>query len=444
MGGQTSKDGRQCLSVFAETHNMDAILSVGSTIAISSVGSSIGVRLPAEQHQTCIYLDYNATSPIFPEVAVEMTPFLFTHFGNPSSGHVFARPCAAALKLARERMAKLIGCDVGEILFTSCGSESDNHAITGVVAASRERLDGATPHVVASTIEHPAILECLSALQTEGRLTYTLVPVDAEGLLTAAQVAEAMTPNTVLVTIMHSNNEIGTLQPIGEISKVAKAKGAVMHTDAAQSFGKVPVKAKELGADLITCVGHKFGAPKGVAALYVRKGTPMHKLLHGGGQESGLRAGTENVLLISGLGKAADLYETEASSTTAHLSSLRDHLQATLVKECTAIGVNVRVNGPLDDAKRLPNTLSISVEGLSASVLLHNLQDMLAASAGAACHTGGGPAISGVLKAIDLPEAFALGTLRLSVGRHTCREDVDRAVDLIMEEVNSQCLQPKK
>eukprot|EP00976_Prorocentrum_cordatum_P019083 387119-Prorocentrum_minimum.AAC.1 len=408
--------------------------------AMSSNGSSIGVRLSAEEHQSCVYLDYNATSPIFPEVAEEMQPFLFHHFGNPSSGHVFARPCAAAVKLARERVAKLIGCDPGEILFTSCGSESDNHAIVGVITAARERLAGATPHIVSSNIEHPAILECLSALAAEGRLTYTLVSADAEGLVSAAQVTEAMTENTVLVTVMHSNNEIGTLQPIAEIAKVAKAKGAVMHTDAAQSFGKVPVKAEETGADLITLVGHKFGAPKGVAGLYIRKGTPIKRMLHGGGQEAGLRAGTENVLLISGLGKAAELYEMQASETTAHLSALRNKLQTTLMERCSALGVEVMVNGPRDDTKRLPNTLSISIKGLSASALLGKLQDTMAASAGAACHSGGGPAISSVLKAIKLPEAFALGTLRLSTGRHTCSEDIDRAVDLIMAEVKSQCV----
>eukprot|EP00240_Pyramimonas_obovata_P001355 CAMPEP_0118943372 /NCGR_PEP_ID=MMETSP1169-20130426/38191_1 /TAXON_ID=36882 /ORGANISM="Pyramimonas obovata, Strain CCMP722" /LENGTH=429 /DNA_ID=CAMNT_0006888617 /DNA_START=142 /DNA_END=1431 /DNA_ORIENTATION=+ len=425
MGAKGSKQGA-CASSTRET--------MGSTV------SSIGERLPAEEHKSCVYLDYNATSPIFPEVAEEMQPFLFHHFGNPSSGHVFARPCAAAVKLARERVAKLIGCETEEILFTSCGSESDNHAIVGVISAASERLAGATPHIVSSNIEHPAILECLSALAAEGRLTYTLVPVDGEGLVSPAQVAEAMTPNTVLVSVMHSNNEIGTLQPIAEIAKVAKAKGAVMHTDAAQSFGKVPVKADETGADLITVVGHKFGAPKGVAGLYIRKGTPIKRMLHGGGQESGLRAGTENVLLISGLGKAADLYEVQASETTSHLSTLRDKLQAVLVEKCTALGVEVMVNGPKDDAKRLPNTLSISIQGLSASLLLSKLQNTMAASAGAACHSGGGPAISAVLKAINLPETFAMGTLRLSTGRHTCTEDIERAVDLIMAEVESQCV----
>lgn len=397
----------------------------------------LGQRLAGETHERCIYLDYNATTPIFPEVAEEMTPFLHEHFGNPSSGHAFGRPCVAAVATARSRVAALLGCSEHEVVFTSCGSESDNHAIVGVVAAAKERLQGRVPHVVTTNIEHPAVIECLVALAAEGRLTYTEVPVDTEGLVTAEAVAAAMTGETVLVTVMHSNNEIGALLPVAAIAAACKAPGVVVHTDAAQSVGKVPVKVDDIGADLITVVGHKFGAPKGVAALYVRRGTPIARLLHGGGQEKGLRAGTESVILLAGLGKAAELAESEAAQTSAHMRTTRDRLQAALLERCAAAGVEARVNGPRDDARRLPNTLSISLRGLQAAPLLTEVSDVLAASAGSACHAAGA-SISAVLQAIRLPEELAVGTLRLSVGRHTTAEDVEAAVEIIMQAVARQ------
>eukprot|EP00854_Cymbomonas_tetramitiformis_P017507 gene17507-20844_t len=395
----------------------------------STVRYAPGVKLPDEEHKTCIYLDYNATTPIFPEVADEMQPFLMRYFGNPSSNHAFGRPCNAAVKQARERVAKLVGAKQEEIVFTSCGSESDNWAIRGVVAAAVERSKEQhperefVPHIVTSNIEHPAIEACLKSMASQGALAYTEVGVDKEGLIQPEAVRAAMRPETVLVTVMHSNNEIGSVQPIAAIADVAHSQGSLLHTDAAQSMGKVPVKADEINADLITVVGHKFGAPKGVAALYIRHGTSIKNMFFGGGQESGRRAGTENVLLIAGIGKAAEIAEREAAETSAHMRAMREELSQKLLEEFGS--EDVRINGPHDASKRLPNTLSISIKNLIASQLLAEIGERVAASAGAACHSGGGPAISAVLKAIQLPKEYALGTLRLSVGRHTTREDID-------------------
>lgn len=234
---------------------------------------SIGARLSGSTHDTCVYLDYNATTPIFPEVAAAMEPFLWEHFGNPSSGHAFARPCKTAVDVARSQVARMLGCRPGEVIFTSCGSESDNHAIASAVEHAVVAKNIATPHVVTCSVEHPAILEYLIAAQAAGRLTYTAVGVSEGGVVDPADVAAAVTPNTCLVTVMHANNEVGAVQPVAAIAAAARAANpdVVVHTDAAQSCGKIPVKVNDLGVDMCTIVGHKIGAPKGVAALYVRE-----------------------------------------------------------------------------------------------------------------------------------------------------------------------------
>eukprot|EP00775_Hariotina_reticulata_P006142 gene6142-6379_t len=378
-----------------------------------------GLGSPLSHLDDCVYLDYNATTPIFPEVAAAMQPYTYSMFGNPSSVHTYGQQTRSAVDKARQQVSTLINCLPDELYFTSCGSESDNWALWGAVMAKRGTVQG-VPHVVTSVIEHPA-----------GLCSFTAVPVDAQGLVAVEDVVAAITPNTVLVSIMHSNNEVGSLQPIAGIVQAVKqaAPGVLVHSDAAQSLGKVSVDVKELQVDLLTLVGHKFGAPKGVAALYVRKGVKLVNLLSGGSQEKGSRAGTENVLLIVGMGAAAEVVSTEATAQQLHLQTMRDRLAAGLMevfpKEL------VRVNGPTDDRQRLPNTLSLSVRGLAASSLLQQLSHKLAASAGAACHSSGGPAVSPVLSAMRLQPEYAVGTLRLSVGRHTTAAEVDRAVQLI-------------
>ena len=290
------------------------------------------------------------------------------------------------------------------------------------------------PHVVTSNIEHPAVVEALKAFREDGLLEYTEVAVDSEGLLPLDAVAAAFRDETVLVSVMHSNNEIGALQPIAAIAELAHERGAVLHTDAAQSLGKVDVDVKALGVDLLTVVGHKFGAPKGVAALYVSEalGDDFPSFLHGGGQEGGLRAGTENVLMIAGLGKAAEIAHEERAAIQDNMRARTAQLEALL--RAGLPGAEVRTNGPRDAARRLPNTLSLSIDGLRASAVLAELSEEVAASAGAACHTGAA-SISSVLAAIGLEERFAFGTLRLSVGRSTTEADVAEAARRILAKV---------
>ena len=430
-----------------------------STVAPPRGVGSIGSRLPGPTHDTCVYLDYNATTPIFPEVAAAMEPFLWEHFGNPSSGHAFAKPCANAVAKARNQVSDMLGCTPDEVVFTSCGSESDNHAVASAVDLfnrdnnqmvddQNQKVDDQNqnqrliPHVVSTAVEHPAILEYLRAKEAEKVLTYELVPVNDEGLVDPRDVAAAVTERTCLVSVMHANNETGAIQPVAKCAQLCKARNpkVLVHTDAAQSCGKIPVKVNELCVDMCTIVGHKIGAPKGVAALYVQKGAPFSKLLHGGGQEGGRRAGTENVLHVVGLGAACELVEAESTVLPRHLAAMRDELARRIEVGLGGIdGSGVRVNGPADDSKRLPNTLSVGVKGVSASQLLDVLKDDVAASAGAACHTGDAAAsVSAVLTAMNVPEEYAIGTLRLSVGRHTGPADVERGAACVVNAAIAQ------
>ncbi|KXZ56275.1 hypothetical protein GPECTOR_1g240 [Gonium pectorale] len=444
----------------------NAILNVaseGSDLGHPPFGG-VGIALPHLTRIGCIYLDYNATTPIFPEVAREMAPFLYEHFGNPSSGHTYGRACKAAVDTARRRVASLISAqDPAEVHFTACGTESDNWAIYGAVMAARQRQrqaggasssssysPSAPPHVVTSAVEHPAVLVHLEHLQQQGLLTYTAVPVDGEGLVSPSDVAAAVTPATVLVTIMHSNNEVGAVQPIADIADAARAAaaavggsdgggGLLVHTDAAQSTGKVELEVGSLRVDAMTLVGHKFGAPKGVAALYVRRGVQLANYFYGGGQEGGRRAGTENVMQVVGLGAAAELAEAEGPALRSHMAAMAQRLLAAVLRGVRPEDRDkLRLNGPSDASRRLPNTLSLSIRGLNSPLALQRLSEQLAASAGAACHSGDAQSVSAVLRAMKVPVEYAAGTLRLSTGRHTTPQEVDRAAELILAEARRQ------
>ena len=390
-----------------------------------------------------IYLDYHGTSPIFPEVTEALHPFTFEHFGNPSSSHAFARPCKAALEVARGRVASLLGVDAGEVVFTSCGSESDNWAVDIALDRFRARRGGdALPVVVTSAVEHVAILSYLRHLEGRGRVRLAVVPVDAEGVVRLdALPGDARAEDVALVTVMHSNNETGAVQPVAAIARTAKARWphALVHTDAAQSVGKVAVRPRELGADLATVVGHKFGAPKGCAALYIAASVgDVTPFIVGGGQEGGRRAGTENVMLAAALGAAALVAERELDAIAAHMRACRDRLLAGIRAGLRRAGVDVeralRVNGPRDAARRLPNTLSLSVRGLPAARAVAELGDRVALSAGSACHAGAS-SMSAVLRAMGMDEDFGLGTLRLTCGRHTTAEEIDAAAALLVDKI---------
>ena len=362
-----------------------------------------------------IYLDYNATTPIDPLVAEAMMPYVHGLYGNPSSGHFFGRAARAGVDHARGQVASLIGCATDDLIFTSGGTEANNHAIKGVAWANRGRRN----EIITSTIEHPAVTEVCRWLEGNGfRITY--VPVDEYGMVDPCQVQDVISPDTLLVSIMHANNEVGTIQPIAEIAEIAHRNGSLMHTDCAQSVGKIPVRVDDLGVDLLTIAGHKLYAPKGIGALYIRPGIRIEKLMHGANHEQDRRAGTENVIEMAGLGKACELIEQNLSQFANHMSRMRDRLEQGLL----SVSADRRVNGDLE--KRLPNTSSLAFRGLEADRLLANLPTV-AASAGAACHSDR-VEVSHVLAAMQVPTDYAMGTVRFSVGRFTWPDDIDRAI----------------
>jgi cysteine desulfurase NifS/selenium donor protein len=363
-----------------------------------------------------VYLDYNATTPVDPAVAEEMIPFLTSVFGNPSSIHAFGSEARVAVERARKRLAGLLGCHPDEVIFTSGGTEANNLAIRGIAFANHSKGN----HVITSSIEHPSVSEVCRYLERFD-FRITRLPVDRFGQVDPADVEKAITPSTILITIMHANNEVGTIQPVGEIGGIAEKFGIPFHTDAAQSIGKIPTEAEKMKAGLVSVAGHKFYAPKGVGALYLRRGVKIEKLIHGADHEQNLRAGTENVMQIAGLGKASEICTREQDSLK--LKFLRDRLHAGI----EAIIPEVRLNGHPD--RRLPNTLSLGFPGVDAPTLLDRMKGV-AASAGAACHAGSA-IISGVLDAMKVPAEYARGTLRFSVGRMTTEAEVDRAIPLI-------------
>lgn len=360
-----------------------------------------------------VYLDYNATTPLLPEVVAAMLPCLREHFGNPSSGHVYGSRARSAVVHARAQVAVLLGCDAEEIVFTSGGTEANNLAIRGVAAVVQGRS-----RVVTTAIEHPATERPCAWLQSHGwRVTRVGVGVDGRADVGAAR--EAIDDETALVTVMHSNNETGVLQPVAEWAQLARTAGALVHTDAAQSVGKVPVRVRELDVDLLSIAGHKLCAPKGVGALYVRRGTPLDPLLLGAGQERGLRPGTENVASIVGLGAACETVGRDLAQAAARLTELRD-----LLWERLASGVRgLALNG--HPALRLPNTLSVRFPRASGQVVLEGAPEV-AASTGSACHAGQESA-SPVILTMGIPADAALGTVRLTLGRSTTDSDVERA-----------------
>lgn len=366
-----------------------------------------------------IYLDYNATTPVDPRVAEAMLPFLTEHFGNPSSNHIFGQAAKKAVDQARQQVADMLQAHLDEIIFTSGGSESNNYAIKGAASALRDKGN----HIITSAIEHPAVLEVCAYLETSG-FNVTYLPVDESGLVHLEEVKKAITPQTILISIMHANNEIGTIQPIREIAELAHQHDILVHTDCAQSVGKIPVWIDELQADLVSIAGHKLYAPKGIGALYVRRGLKLQKQMHGADHERNWRAGTENVLEIVGLGKACELVGSDFEASNAHLKKLRDHLESKFQEKFS----NVRVNGNLE--QRLPNTSSISFKDLEANTIISELSDTVAASAGAACHAENVD-VSGVLQAINLPLEYAMGTIRFSVGRFSTTDELDRALEYI-------------
>ena len=367
-----------------------------------------------------IYLDYNATTPIDPEVAEAMRPYLFEHFGNPSSSHWYGIQTKKAVDEARRQVAALLHCNSEEVVFTSGGSESNNYAIKGTAFANREKGN----HIITSAIEHPAVLEVCKYLADKGfQITY--LPVDEFCLVKPRELKKSITPQTILITIMHANNEVGTIQPIAEIAKIAKEHGIVFHTDAAQSVGKIPTRVDELEVDLLTIAGHKLYAPKGIGALYVRGGIRLEKLIHGADHEQDLRAGTENVLEIVGLGQACEIAKRDLEKNTRHMQKMRDLLYAGLRQQWGEI----RLNGHPE--KRLPNTLSVCFKSIEANILLAEIESV-AASAGAACHSDS-VRVSSVLEAMQVDLEYAMGTVRFSTGKMTTEEEVNHTVAVFVK-----------
>ncbi|HEY82762.1 MAG TPA: aminotransferase class V-fold PLP-dependent enzyme [Dehalococcoidia bacterium] len=369
-----------------------------------------------------IYLDYNATTPIAPAVREAMLPYLAEHFGNPSSSYFYGQQAKEAVAQARRQVAALIGAAPEEIVFTSGGSESDNQAIIGVALANKERGN----HIITSRIEHPAVLNTCRYLEDRLGFRVTYLPVDGHGLVDPDEVNRAITKGTILISIMHANNEVGTVEPIEEIGRIARERGILFHTDAAQSCGKIKVDVNQLNVDLLTIAGHKLYAPKGIGALFIRKGTRIDPFIHGAGQESGRRAGTENVPYMVGLGVACEIAQKLLPSYQKEVKSLRDALHAKI--EAGLGKEKVRLNGHPE--KRLPNTLNLSIKGIVGEELLRQTPE-IAASTGAACHAGSTEP-SSVLLEMGLSRKWALGALRLTLGRWTTAEEIDAAGDLIV------------
>jgi len=369
-----------------------------------------------------IYLDYNATTPIHPEVLETMLPYYRDSFGNPSTIHFFGQETKKATEEAREKVASLLGANPEEIVFTSGGTEADNFALKGVAFALEEK----GRHIITSAIEHHAILSTCQYLEKRGfKVTY--LPVDRHGWLDPQKVQDAITKDTILISIIYANNEVGTIEPISEIGEIAQRRGVYFHTDAVQTVGKVPVKVDKLKANLLSLSAHKFYGPKGIGALYIRNGTHIHSLIHGGHQERVHRAGTENVPGIVGLGKAAEIASREMEEEVKRIENLRNKLEKKIKENIP----HVYVNG--HPSKRSPNTLNVSFEFAEGESLLLNLDlKGIAVSTGSAC-TAGSLEPSHVLKAMGVPPQLAQASLRFSLGRDTKEEDIDRTVETLKE-----------
>jgi cysteine desulfurase len=375
-----------------------------------------------------IYLDYNATTPVDLEVFEAMVPYLKEHFGNPSSSHAYGKVTKEALNKARKKVAKLLGSEPDEIVFTSGGSESNNHAIIGTALANQKK----GKHIITSRIEHPSVLETLRYLEEKFGFKVTYSAVDKYGVVNPSDVEKLISKETILITLMHANNEVGTIEPIQEIGQIAKEKGVIFHSDAAQSCGKIPVNVDKLNVDLLTIAGHKLYAPKGIGALYIRNGTSIDKFVHGAGQEQKRRAGTENIPYIVGLGQACEIAAAGTRDFGQRIKTLRDRLHTNILD---GLGADkVKLNGHPE--QRLPNTLNISIHGVIGEELLRQTPE-IAASTGSACHAGSTEP-SAVLLAMGIARERALGALRLSLGRWSTKEEVDEAARLIVHSVQSK------
>jgi cysteine desulfurase len=381
------------------------------------------------QNMAPIYLDYNATTPLDPAVVDSTLPYLREQFGNPSSSHSFGKTAHEAVQRARQQVAELLGAEPEEIVFTSGGSEANNHALKGAVFTRLGGIFGRwlrEAHIITSAIEHPATLQPCEFLKRFG-CRVTVLPVDRQGTVDPDTVRKAIDRRTRIISIMHANNEVGTLQPIREIAAIARERGVLMHTDAAQSVGKLPVNVDELGVDLLSIAGHKLYAPKGIGVLYVRRGVKLEPLIHGASHESGRRAGTENVPYVIGLGTACSLARQSLPQASERLRQLRERLWQHL---CSALGEQLSLNGHPEH--RLPNTLNVNFAGHIGAELLQKIPE-IAASTGSACHEGS-VCLSPVLQAMGVPVGVGRGAIRLSVGRFTTEEEIDRAGEAIVRQ----------
>ncbi len=372
-----------------------------------------------------VYLDHAATTPVDPRVIESMQPYLTEDWGNPSSVYALGRRARRALDDARDRLAQLLACRANEVIFTGCGSEGDNLAVKGVALALAETRG--RKHLVTSTVEHHAVLHACQWLERHMGFEVTYVEVDSAGRVDPGAVADAVRPDTAIVSIMYANNEVGTIQPIAEIARAARTANeeVVVHTDAVQAGGLLPMDVEELGVDLLALSGHKFYAPKGVGLLYVRRGTPLLHLISGGGQERGLRAGTENVPYIVGMATGLELAHQEREARVAHVTRLRDRLVAGVLERVP----RSRVTGHPE--LRMPNSASFAIEGADGESLLLNLdQQGIFASSGSAC-TSGSLEISHVLRAMRIPESEARGSLRLTPGVRSTDAEVDRLLEVL-------------
>lgn len=365
-----------------------------------------------------IYLDYNATTPLDPRVVEAMLPYLKDNFGNPSSDHYYGKITKEAVNKARKQVSALLGCKENELIFTSGGSESNNFAIKGIAFANKERGN----HIITSQIEHPAIINPCRYLEKFGfKITY--VPVDKYGLVNPEDIKKATTKETILITIMHANNEVGTIEPISKIGEIARENKIYFHTDAAQSVGKIPVLVDELNVDLLTVAGHKFYGPKGVGAIFIKEGTKIDSFVHGASHEFGKRAGTESVANIVALGEASNIAKTEMADYSKHILALREKLYQGILD----ITSNVKLNGHPE--KRLPSTLSISFFDFNGRELLAKLPE-IASSTGSACHEGVDRA-SDVLNAMGVDHKTAIGTIRFSLGKFNTEEEVNLVLNML-------------
>ena len=374
---------------------------------------------------TPVYLDYNATTPIDPEVANEMLPYIQNFFGNPSSSYAIGRSNKEAINRARQQVAALINADPEEIVFTSGGTESNNHAIRGIAFANKEK----GKHIITSAIEHPAVTEVCNYLSSFG-WDITYLPVDRNGKVNPKEVANAIRKETVFITIMHANNEVGTIQPLKEIAGIAKQNNIVFHTDAAQSVGKIETDVKNLGVELLTIAGHKLYAPKGIGALYIKQGTRIENLMYGAGQEKGIRPGTENVVHIVALGKACEIAHRDFDKNVSTMLSARERLLNGLIDK---LGKRVKVNGELSNT--LPNTLSVAFDKTEAHALASLISKEVCISTGSACHADS-IEISSVLKAMKLDLMTAASTVRISTGKFTSEKEINIAIESISNAVN--------